>query len=107
MSFINPISFGDYTSLQDIPIAVTLKALATSGTQIVSVLRYTYGGTNDSASTDISSRATINGQVVTLADMWKSSGDPKTVGVYRIQIVAKNTDLSAQDECNIFVNILY
>lgn len=108
MSFINPISFGDYSSLQDNPASFTLKEINTSNTYVISAKRYTYGGTNDTVGVDISSLASISGQVVTLSDFWLPTSDPKTPGgMYRVQIVAGNVGGGATDECNAFINLLY
>lgn len=108
MSFINPISFGDYSSQQDNPSSFTLKELNTSNTYVVSAKRFTYGGLNDATGVDISSLASINGQVVTLSDFWLPTADPKSPGgMYRIQIVGGNVGGGATDECNVFVNLLY
>jgi hypothetical protein len=55
---------------------------------------------------DVSDEVIILGQVVTVASIWASGETPKA-GVKRVQVIAKNSDDSAQDEVNIFFNVLY
>lgn len=108
MSFINPIAFGDYSVAQLFTTTFTLKKLSATAatTTLVSVKRYTYGGTDDTVAKDISVRGAISGQVVTMADFFLASNDPKTVGAfYRVQIVARNNDATAQDEVNVIFRV--
>ena len=78
MSFINPIAFGDYSVAQLFTTTFTLKKLSATAatTTLVSVKRYTYGGTDDTVANDISVRGAISGQVVTMADFFLATFFP-------------------------------
>lgn len=107
MDFINPINFGDYGPNQHFTTTYTLEMLADTAeaTEIVSVNRYTFDGTDDTIATDISDVASIAKRVVTLTDFWLSTEDNHPSGTYRVNIVAKNKDDTAQDELNVFFRV--
>jgi hypothetical protein len=54
---------------------------------------------------DVHDSVTISGQVLTVESLWTDI-ETRTKGVKRLQIVPKNTDNTAQEECNIFINVV-
>jgi len=103
--FVNVISFGEISTNVRDPFDVTLESLALAGTSIVSALRFSYPSVEGEAGVDISSVVTVSGQVLTIADIWANAETP-TTGIKRIQVVAKNNDESAQEECNVLINVV-
>ena len=106
MTYINPIDYGDISGNIVDPFDVTIDALKTSGTEIVSALRFEYPEVPLDAGVDVSDEIIILGQVVTVGSIWALGETPKA-GVKRVQVIAHNSDDSAQDEVNIFFNVLY
>jgi hypothetical protein len=106
MSYVNPISFGDISTEVNDPVSITIGTLKVSGTELVTALRFEYPDVAGDEGVDISDKVAVVGQVATVTDIWET-GETRTAGLKRVQIVAKNSDDSVQDEVNIFVNVLY
>ena len=104
-TFVNPVSFGDISVNVTDPFDVTIEAIKVSGTEIVSATRFEYPPVEGDAGVDVHDSVTISGQVLTVESLWTDI-ETRTKGVKRLQIVPKNTDNTAQEECNIFINVV-
>lgn len=83
-----------------VPITQTFTALQNvAGNALLSALRFNVHDAND-AGLDISTIASISGNIVMLSNLWLSTDTPAE-GEYRVQLIARNTDGSIQQEFNL------
>ena len=102
--YFRPFYLGSVTSNVIHPFSVTFKSLPASSTMVKSVRRFSFGV--DTTYKSMDTLSTISGQVVTVKN-FKASNDSTGSGLFRVQVIAKDSAGRTQDEANVIVRVIY
>ena len=75
-----------------------------SSTMVKSVRRFSFGV--DTTYKSMDTLSTISGQVVTVKN-FKASNDSIGSGLFRVQVIAKDSAGRTQDEANVIIRVIY